>query len=440
MRRIIYKGLFILLLSAIISGNFSFSSGFANPPVAVDDISTTNEDVAVVIDILANDTDPEGNLDPTSVTITVLPAHGIATVNPVTGVVTYTPYGNYNGTDTFEYEVCDLDLTCDQAVVTVTVNPVNDPPDINDNAAETAENNPVIIDILDNDGDPNDEDLQLPINILGNDTDPQGNIDPETVQIIVTASHGTLNVNPFSGLVIYTSEPNYNGTDSFIYEVCDTDGYCDQAEVTITINPVNDTVVALDDSDITQENMPVSTNILINDDDPYDPLGNVDSGSLTIITPPQNGMVSIDPVTSNVTYTPETGFYGTDFYIYEVCDDGYPLPATCDMATVTITVSHDSPTVVDDYATTNEDTQTDIDILENDSDPQNNFDLNSLAIISDPIHGTASVDNITGILTYNPDPGYHGQDTLQYEICDMDNYCGQAMVFINPTGKWYNDS
>jgi len=184
------------------------------------------------------------------------------------------------------------------------------------------------------------EDLQLPIDVLDNDTDPQGNIDPTTVKIVGSASYGTINVNPFSGLVIYTPEPNYNGIDTFIYEVCDTDGYCDLAIVNITINPINDSLIAVDDFYSTQVNEPVTFNILNNDSDSLDQLGNVDPGSLSILRSPLNGFISIDPFTSEVTYTPDEGFYGDDFYVYEICDDGYPLPSICNTATVMITVDY----------------------------------------------------------------------------------------------------
>lgn len=185
------------------------------------------------------------------------------------------------------------------------------------------------------------EDLQLPIDVLDNDIDPQGNIDPTSVNVIDSTSHGTLNVNSFSGLVIYTPKPNYNGTDYFIYEVCDTDGLCDQAFVSITINPINDTVIAVDDSYSVHVNKTMTLNMLANDSDSLDPMGSLDPESLSILTPPRNGYITIDPATYEVIYTPYEDFLGNDYYEYEICDDGYPIPATCSRATVWITVDYD---------------------------------------------------------------------------------------------------
>ena len=88
-------------------------------------------------------------------------------------MVTYTPDPNFNGTDTFTYQVCDDDGNCDTATVTVTVNDVNDPPVANDDSATTDEDTPVTIDILDN------------------DTDIDGTIDPTSVTEVSGPSNGS---------------------------------------------------------------------------------------------------------------------------------------------------------------------------------------------------------------------------------------------------------
>ncbi len=77
----------------------------------------------MTIDVMANDTDVDGTVDPTSVAIITSPANGSVSVDPVTGEVTYTPDPDFNGTDIFVYEVCDdgTPALCDTAVVNVTV-------------------------------------------------------------------------------------------------------------------------------------------------------------------------------------------------------------------------------------------------------------------------------------------------------------------------------
>jgi uncharacterized repeat protein (TIGR01451 family) len=103
-----------------------------NPPVADDDAATTGINTAVNIPVLDGDTDPDNNLDTTSVSIVTPPTNGSVVVNN-DGTVTYTPNNGYTGTDTFTYRVCDTTSPtplCDTAQVTVTIEAPNvfDPP------------------------------------------------------------------------------------------------------------------------------------------------------------------------------------------------------------------------------------------------------------------------------------------------------------------------
>ena len=96
-----------------------------DPPDAVDDEAGTLEDEALVIDVLANDTDPDG--DPLRIVSATAPAHGTAT--PGAGGVRYAPALNYHGQDSFDYTIADPGGLTDTATVTVTVLPVNDAPE-----------------------------------------------------------------------------------------------------------------------------------------------------------------------------------------------------------------------------------------------------------------------------------------------------------------------
>ena len=99
-------------------------------PTLNNDTATTPEDIAVAIDVLANDTDDRG-LVPTTLTVLTAPTHGTATADGL-GVIRYTPAANWNGTDTLTYRVCDTDGACGSGTVTVTVTPVNDAPSCSD--------------------------------------------------------------------------------------------------------------------------------------------------------------------------------------------------------------------------------------------------------------------------------------------------------------------
>jgi hypothetical protein len=148
------------------------------------------------------------------------PSNGTLTNNG-DGSFTYTPDPNFNGTDSFIYEICDTGVACDTATVTVNITPVNDAPVANDDSATTNEDTPATIDAA------------------GNDTDVDGNLDPTSATVISGPSNGTAAGNG-DGSFTYTPNPDYNGTDSFDYQICDTDGACDTATVTIDVTPADE--------------------------------------------------------------------------------------------------------------------------------------------------------------------------------------------------------
>jgi VCBS repeat-containing protein len=375
-------------------------------PVAVDDAVTTDEDVPIDINVLANDTDPDGDdtLDPTSVAIVDLPANGTVTINPETGVITYMPNENFNGTDSFTYTVADIEgSVSDPATVTITINPVNDQPIAVDDAVTT------------------DEDVPIDINVLANDTDPDGDetLDPTSVTIVDQPANGTVTVNPETGVVTYTPNENFNGTDSFTYTVADNEGLVSEpATVTITINPVNDQPIAVDDAVTTDEDVPIDINVLANDTDP-DGDETLDPTSVTIVDPPANGTVTVNPETGVVTYTPNENFNGTDSFTYTVADNE---GLVSEPATVTITINpvNDQPIAVDDAVTTDEDVPIDINVLANDTDPDGDetLDPTSVTIVDQPANGTVVVNPETGVVTYTPNENFNGTDSFTYTVAD----------------------
>ncbi|MDF0599089.1 cadherin-like domain-containing protein, partial [Psychromarinibacter halotolerans] len=131
------------------------TSGATNDaPTPADDAVTTDEDTPLVIDVadlLANDTDPDG--DPLSVTgIATQPANGTAVYNAVAGTVTYTPDADFSGADSFVITVEDGVGGTATSVVDVTVAPVNDAPvAVDDLGTSVVMGQSVVIDLLAND-------------------------------------------------------------------------------------------------------------------------------------------------------------------------------------------------------------------------------------------------------------------------------------------------
>jgi hypothetical protein len=192
-------------------------------PVANDDSAGTLEDTSVTIDVLANDSDVDG--DTLTVTGVTDPSHGTVVING-DGTVTYTPDGDYNGSDSFSYTISDGALT-DTAAVSVTVTAVNDAPVANDDSATTA------------------EDTAVTIPVLTNDTDADGH--SLNVSSVNQPANGSVVINPDYTLT-YTPVAGFTGEDSFTYTVDDGNGGSASATVTITVNPAAPTTpVPVDD-------------------------------------------------------------------------------------------------------------------------------------------------------------------------------------------------
>jgi hypothetical protein len=187
-----------------------------DPPVAVDDAETTNEDTPVIVDVLINDSDPDDPLGTPDVIDD--PSNGMVTVNG-DDTITYTPDPNFNGMDTFTYRICDPGGLCDTAIVIITITPADDLPVANDDF-ETV-----------------DEDSVLNSTVTPNDTQSGdgGNI-WSLVGANGGADSGIVDLND-DGTYTYTPDEDFNGEDQFTYQLCDADGDCDTAIVFITISP-----------------------------------------------------------------------------------------------------------------------------------------------------------------------------------------------------------
>ncbi len=348
-------------------------------PVATDDDVATDEDVAVTIDVLANDSDPDD--DDLSIDSVTQGTHG-SVVNNGTDV-TYTPDTDYNGTDSFTYVVTDGVLT-DTATVTVTVSPVNDAPVAMSDSATTGEDTAVTVDVLDNDDDADGDSLSI-------DSVTQ----PMSGTVVIT----------FEDLVLYTPDPDACGGDSFTYVA--TDGtLTDTATVDVAVICVPDAPVAIDDSAATDEDAPVTIDVLDNDSD-------VDGDSLMVdsVTQPAHGTVTNNG--TDVTYTPGVNYCGSDSFSYVVTDGTLPDSATVD---VTVTCVPDTPVANDDTATTDEDAAVIVDVLANDGD----VDGDSLGIdsVTQGSHGSVVVVALEELAMYTPDEDYCGGDSFSYVVTD----------------------
>jgi len=381
----------------------------AHPPVAEKDSASTPEDTAVTVDVAANDTDVDGDLVAASAILVSEPAHGTVVSNG-DGTFTYTPDANWFGTDAFSYEICDTTGRCAIAVVEVQVNPVNDTPVAEDDSVTT------------------NEDTGVTFSVAGNDSDVDNNLDTSSAVVTTVPANGTVTKNA-DGTFTYVPNANFNGTDSFKYQICDTEGLCDTATVDITVNPVNDAPVAADDSASTDEDAPVT--IAVTGNDSGGPADEDQTLTLTAVSDPAHGTAEM--VDGQVVYTPDPDYNGADSFTYTVCDSG----GLCDTATVTVGVAalNDPPVANDDSAVLDEDNSEVISATSNDSDVDGNLDPSSAEIVSYPSHGSL-VSNGDGTFTYTPNADYNGADSFSYEVCDTGTpvFCDTATVnlTVNP--------
>jgi VCBS repeat-containing protein len=195
-----------------------------NPPVAVNDTATTDEDTPVTINVLANDSDVNG--DPLTAMLDTAPANGTLTLN-ADGSFEYVPDENWYGTDSFTYKANDGELESEVATVTITVSSVNDAPDAVDDSYSIDEDDTL---------------TEVVPGVLSNDSDIEGDTLTVDVENTTGPDHGQLSLTS-DGAFSYSPDPDYYGEDSFVYEICDSGGLCDTAAVTITVTPVNDAPV-----------------------------------------------------------------------------------------------------------------------------------------------------------------------------------------------------
>ncbi|OQX12316.1 MAG: hypothetical protein BWK80_43840 [Desulfobacteraceae bacterium IS3] len=366
---------------------------FDNRPVALPDSASSDSLRPVVIDVLANDSDPNDEI--LTVTALTKPAQGKAEINN-DGTVTYTPNPGFSGTDVFTYTVCNESGNCDTETVTVIVE--NLPPDARDDSAATRPNTPVSVPVL------------------TNDSDPDGH--PLTITLISAMPENGRVAIADDGTIIYTPKPGFTGTDSFDYMVSDGYGGTDTATVTIRID--NETPTAVSDHAVIRPEQSVSITILANDSDPEnDPL------TVTNITKPMNGTLTQDDK-GQISYTPNPGFVGTDSFIYTICDD----KSACDTAGVTITVKNSAPQAGDDIVMTLPDTPTTVPVLSNDSDPDGDpLIITSVGTVIAPTQGTVSI-SADGEVIYSPNPGAVGTDIFDYIISDGFGGTARAVVTV----------
>ncbi|HHK8674070.1 tandem-95 repeat protein [Vibrio parahaemolyticus] len=351
-------------------------------PVAKDDIATTQEDTAVTIDVLPNDTDVDG--DKLSIESASVPKEQ-GTVEVVNGKLVFTPTENFNGDAEIIYTDTDGALT-DQATVKVTVNAVNDTPVVESNIADQAlaeDFTPYTIDLNTAFSDVDNVDGELTFSVSGN----------SNIQVAIV-----------NGIATITPTADWNGSETLTFTATDPSGESTSQTVNFTVAPVADIVA--DKATVVED---TSTVIKVLGNDTFEGTDKV--VSLDTNNGPANGTVSVNP-DGSVTYTPNDNYHGTDSFTYIVTSGGVSESTTVN---VDVTPVNDAPVAKDDIATTQEDTAVTIDVLPNDSD----VDGDKLSIESASVpkeQGTVEV--VGGKLVFTPAENFNGDAEITYTVTD----------------------
>lgn len=368
-------------------------------PVAVDDYATTTVNKSKSINILANDSGLEDGFR--RISAHTEPANGVVIIN-ANRTVTYTPNPGFIGSDSFQYLLEDADEDYDIATVNITVTPAIDhQPIARDDFRGASKNTAVKIDVLFND-------TGLEDGFAG-------------ITIISDPVNGTYSIN--ADTVVYTPNTDFYGVETFSYQVCDTDGDCAAANITVNVkNGINYIPKAQDDKDSTIVNTSVTINVMKNDSGLEDGFNRIE-----IHQQPEFGSVTINS-DRTITYTPTYMFVGTETFKYfiEDADGDYSL------ATVTVLVKERPnyiPIANDDSRGCSFNTPVVVDVLFNDK----NLDDAPVAVTvkTNPAKGTAIANPADNTITFTPEPGFIGLMTFEYTVTDDNGDSDDATVTIN---------
>ena len=370
-------------------------------PIAVNDTTFTDSNTPVNIDVLNNDFDPDGGLLIVTIDSTLLPLNGLVSLE--NNEIIFTPTIDFTGIDSISYIICDggTPSLCDTALIHIEVG--NSSPIASDDTATTPSNTSILIPVQDNDLDTESgnlitliDSLKLPLNgqvtISGND-------------------------------LLYIPNLNFTGIDRFDYILCDNGNpqKCSQATVTIAIT--NNPPIAINDTINTTINIPINAEVQLNDID-------IENGILITMLDnshlPMNGLLTLDG--DNIIYTPALSFNGTDQFNYVICDNG--SPSLCDTATVIVAIGNTYPIAVNDTTSINSNTPVNIDVLNNDFDPDGGLLIVTIDSTMLPLNGLVTVENNEIIFT--PISGFTGIDSISYIICDggTPSLCDTALIHI----------
>jgi len=361
-------------------------------PIAEDGNVSTNENkmMQLVFELVATDVDGD------NLTYAIVSNVSNGTTSIDGNQVTYTPNQDWHGSDGLTYKANDGTVDSNTATVVIGVTPVNDAPSVDNMSVETQEDTAVS--------------FKFSYTEVDNDN--------LTFSIIANPLNGTITID--DAIASYTPNANWNGTDTFSYKANDGTVDSNTATVTITVDSVNDFPVVNDIVTSTDEDVAIAGITLSGTDADGDAL------TYSIVTGASNASVAFT-TSSVISYTPNANWNGTDTFTYKA-NDGTNNSNT---ATITVTVNsvNDSPITSNVFYSIDEDNTASIDLIVNDSDPNDSFTFT----IGTPNNG--SITSPSGAtVTYVPTSNWNGTDIFTYGANDgtSNSNTSTIRVDVNP--------
>ncbi|MCD8401456.1 hypothetical protein, partial [Tenacibaculum finnmarkense] len=389
------------------------------------------------------------DLDPTTPGVQntlVVPNQGTWTVDPATGILTFSPEDGFTQTPTdISYELTETSTGLSDIATVKAGYDEGNPIATNDTSTGNTPGDDATVKLLDNDK------LSDGTEITDPSTQVTIDLDPTTAGVqntLVVPNEGTWTVDPATGILTFNPEDGFTQTPTDIsYELTETStGLSDIATVKAEYTEA-DPIATNDSSTGNTPGDDATVKLLDNDDlsdgtqatvsktsiELIDPATGIATTTPNVVTVAGEGVWTLDPLTGNLTFNPEDGFTQTPTDIsYELTETSTGL---IDTATVKAEYTEADPIATNDSSTGN--TPGDdvvVNLLDNDklsdgteiTDPstQVTIDLdpstpgvqNTLVV---PNQGTWTVDSATGILTFNPEDGFTQTPTdIIYELTE----------------------
>jgi cyclophilin family peptidyl-prolyl cis-trans isomerase len=271
------------------------------------------------------------------------------------------------------------------------------------------------------------------LNPLANDTiDPQSNVALTITAFGSTSAGGSVQIIDSGSRLQYTPVANFSGTDVFTYTARDQYGNQQTGTMTVNVSAVNDPPTAVADAITISGNSTNNVlNILSND-----LTGNDPGDTLTIRSvgnPSAGGSVTITNNATRLTYTPRSGFVGTETFTYTIRDTaGAQATAT---VTITVTTPNPPPTAVNDAYTVTEDAAVaNFPVVSNDSTSDVGETIQVSAVGTPSAGGTVQIVSDGQAISYRPAANFSGTETVTYTLRDSGGATATATVTFTVTG------